>query len=115
MGSDLGAQKGPKMGPKTDPKRTKIEVKNEDEKINFPRASWGDLGTIWGHFCAPLEVKNHQKTLENVGSRKKKTHFSKRYGFERRLGPNLGQLGRPKGSKMEPKREPRRSKKREEK
>ena len=31
------------------------------------------------------------------------------------LVPNLGQLGRPKGAKMEPKSEPRRSKKREEK
>ena len=102
------------MGPKTDQKQIKIEVKNEDEKINFPRASWGDLGTIWGHFRAPLEVKNHQKALENVGSREK-TLFSKRYGFERRLGPNLGQLGRPKGSKMEPKREPRWHQKKEEK
>ena len=40
--------KGGKMEPKRDQKQIKIEGKNDDEKRNSSRSSWGRLGAILG-------------------------------------------------------------------
>ena len=100
----------PKMRPKTEQhRRQKRRRKKTLFKIVLKR-SWSHLGSFgepsWGR---------------RMGFRPGETAFRENQRFCKKkvsrgdLVPNLGQIGRPKGSKMEDKREPRRSKKREEK
>ena len=67
-------------------------------------------------------MRRLESRLEVVewGFAKAKLHFAKMYFFQKKVSrgdlvPNLSQIGHPRGAKMEPKSEPRRSKKGEEK
>ena len=97
------------MNPKTD----KIDIKNDVEKKTLLKIilepSWGVLGSSWvpswgrrmGFRLGETAFRENQQIGANKVSRGD-------------LVPNLGQLGRPKGSKREPLREPKRCKKRKE-
>ena len=76
------------MAPKGHPKRTKIEDEIEHQKSTSLRPSWERLGAILGHLWCHLGGKNHQKTLENVGSREN-LDFQEDKVSRGRLGPNL--------------------------
>ena len=108
----------PKMEPKRHQKRTKIEDKNEDEKRQSLRSSWSGLGAILDRSWDPSWVKKVSFT-EGFHYLLKNRLFEKirlQEATWAELGPTWEtKVGRPKGSKIDPESEPRRSKKRDEK
>ncbi len=98
-GEHLGPQNDPQMGPKMGPKsKTKKGMKKEALQDRLGAV----LGRSWGRLGARLGVKNvlwpQRRSLFS------KIAFLEKLRLEDHFGANLGQLGRPKGSKMEPKR-----------
>ena len=69
-GSTVGLWKGiPRWGiwgAQAEQNRTKIDVKNENEKRSSPRPSWSRLGPILGRFGSRLGTQKTPETLENV-------------------------------------------------
>ena len=57
LGPVFKAQEGAKMEPRWDEKRSKIDIKNDDEKRSSPRPSWNGLKAILGHLGGRLEMK----------------------------------------------------------
>ena len=60
---------GSQNGSKIDPKSIEKWYRNLRAKKCLLEPTWGNLKSILGCFCTHLGSKNHQKTLENVGSR----------------------------------------------
>ena len=80
------------------------------EKVALQDRLGGVLGRSWDVFGAVLGGKNNEILLV-LPLFFKNQRFGRQERPESRLGPNLGQLGPPKGPKWDPKRHQKRSKK----
>ena len=86
------------MRPKRHSRRTKIDVKNGDEKRRSRRSSWSRLGSILGRLGCRLGVKI--VLSPSVALVFLKIDFLVKMRFKRRLGTIWGRFGSPKGVKM---------------
>ena len=117
MGLQNDPQRALKMEPKTHQNRRQNEIEKQQLLKSVLKLSWGDLAPILGRLEARLGVKIVLPC--SVALLFLKIQLLEKMRLQEaawaHVGPKWGQLGCPKGSKMEPKSEPRRSKKREEK
>ena len=101
-GNPKGTQNGAQEAPKSS---TVFDI----EKVPLQDRLGAILGPSWGVLEAIFRSKNLQKPL-GFPCFLAGTAFSQKMRLKSHLGPNLGQLGDPKGAKRHPQKAPKRTK-----
>ena len=101
-GRPKGTQNGAQEAPKSS---TVFDI----EKVPLQDRLGAILGPSWGVFGAIFRGKNLQKPLR-FPYFFAETTFEQKVRLKSHLGPNLGQLGEPKGAKRHPQKAPKRTK-----
>ena len=98
-GTQLAPKRDPSWQPEWEQKRTKIDVKNEDEKRQSLRSSWSRLGSILGRSWVPSWGQNRALALGGARFFENRL-FEGNGGSRGDLGRSWVDLGRPRGVKM---------------